>query len=52
MKKIDVDSDEFFIATDAEIADVLLEYYPMVFHKIAIALEEHYEGIRNTIVNK
>ena len=52
MKRIDVDSDQFYVATDAEIVDILLEEYPMVFHQITIALEEHYEGIRNAIVNK
>ena len=52
MKKINVDSEQFYVATDAEIVDVFLEDYPMVFHQITIALEEHYEGIRNTIINK
>jgi hypothetical protein len=52
MKKIDVDSDDFYISKDSEIVDVLLEDYPMIFHKITIALETHYEEIRNAVKNK
>ena len=52
MERIDVDSDDFYICSDSEITDILLEYYPMVFHEITTVLEAHYEEIRNAVKNK